>query len=421
MKTWFFALLLFYLVPNIGNSQEQNYAREVVNILASDSLLGRGYVGRGDSLAAGFIKAEFERFGIPSMYQPYTMAVNTFPEHITLQLGDSTLIEGQDFLVNPASRTAMGTFETVWLKTEDLFNDKRLEPKFRSAMGKVLVIPAVDESTLNPDQKARWRSFRDFLNNHPNNFVAGSIFLQSKKLTWYGAQHNQGRPAFDVLVDSAPQQFQEVTFSVTSEYYEAYPTQNVIASIEGTKSDSVIVMMAHYDHFGFMGEAMFPGANDNASGVAMLLSMARYYAQYPPAYRMVFLAFSGEEIALLGSKYFVEHPTFDLLNTKFFFNFDLAGTGEDGIQVVNGSVFRTQFNRLKALNAETSLLPQVKIRGAACNSDHCLFDRQNLPGFYIYTLGGINAYHDIYDRAETLPLTKFDDYFELMRRFIDGF
>ena len=421
MKNRLTVILILFLLPSTGYSQIRSYARNVVNILASDSLLGRGYVGKGDSIAADFILGEFERLDVDATFQPYTISINTFPEPISLKLGNTELKGGIDFLVNPSSRTSSGTFETVWLEQEDLFNDRLLEPKFRSAINKVLVIPPIDESTLTADEKARWRSFRDFLMNHPNNFVAGTIFLETAKLSWFGAQHNQGRPAFMVDVNSAHGQFEEVTFSVTSEYFEAYPTQNVIAEIPGTESDSVIVLMAHYDHFGFMGDAMFPGANDNASGVAMLLSMAKYYVEHPPKYTMVFLSFSGEEIALLGSKYFIEHPTFDLSKTKFYLNFDLAGTGDEGIQVVNGSVYRNQFDRLQLLNSTSELLPQVKIRGEACNSDHCFFDRKNLPGFYIYTLGGIRAYHDIYDKAETLPLTKFEEYFELTTQFLDGF
>jgi aminopeptidase YwaD len=63
-------------------------------------------------------------------------------------------------------------------------------------------------------------------------------------------------------------------------------------------------------------------------------------------------------------------------------------------------------------------LKQIKIRGEACNSDHCLFHQKGVPCFFIYTLGGIQAYHDIYDRAETLPLTEYEDYFKLLVSFI---
>jgi Zn-dependent M28 family amino/carboxypeptidase len=165
----------------------------------------------------------------------------------------------------------------------------------------------------------------------------------------------------------------------------------------------------------------FPGANDNASGTAMLLSFVKEYARHPPKYNTVFLAFSGEEIGLLGSKAFVEHPLTDLKKIKFLVNFDLAGTGEEGIKVVNGSIFKAQFDRLTKLNQQDHLLPKVEIRGAACISDHCRFYEKGVPSFFIYTQGGIKAYHDIYDRSETLPLTEFSHYFQLMQRFFAGF
>ena len=127
-----------------------------------------------------------------------------------------------------------------------------------------------------------------------------------------------------------------------------------------------------------------------------------------------------KSLVLLGSKHFVESPLFDLSKIKFLLNFDISGTGDDGIQVVNGSVYRDQFDRLKKINEEQELLSQVKIRGAACNSDHCMFDSKGVPNFFIYTLGGIQAYHDIYDKSETLPLTEFEDYFRLVVAFVDG-
>ena len=163
--------------------------------------------------------------------------------------------------------------------------------------------------------------------------------------------------------------------------------------VKGTSGkDSTLVLTAHYDHLGLLGKKVyFPGANDNASGVAMLLSMARYYAKNPPEYNMVFLAFSGEEIGLLGSKAFIEQPLTDLSKIKFLVNFDLAGTGDEGIKVVNGTIFKTDFDRLQQLNERYHLLPKVEIRGEACNSDHCLFYAKGVPCFFIYTQGGIQS------------------------------
>ena len=88
--------------------------------------------------------------------------------------------------------------------------------------------------------------------------------------------------------------------------------------------------------------------------------------------------------------------------------------------MVNGSVYKEKFDKLKEINTENDLLAQVKIRGAACNSDHCMFDKKDVPSFFIYTLGGIKAYHDIYDRPETLPLTEFEDYYRLVILFVES-
>ena len=125
-------------------------------------------------------------------------------------------------------------------------------------------------------------------------------------------------------------------------------------------------------------------------------------------------------MGLLGSKHFVENPLFPLENIKFLMNTDITGTGDDGITVVNGTVFKPEFERMVKLNEDQGLIKEVKIRGESCNSDHCPFYEKKVPSFFIYTRGGIKAYHDIYDRAETLPLTEFADLFTLISGFIDG-
>jgi aminopeptidase YwaD len=74
---------------------------------------------------------------------------------------------------------------------------------------------------------------------------------------------------------------------------------------------------------------------------------------------------------------------------------------------------------ISTINAEKRLVKQIKNRGEACNSDHCMFYKKGVPCFFIYTLGGIQAYHDVHDKAETLPLTDFEDYFKLIVEFIN--
>jgi len=85
---------------------------------------------------------------------------------------------------------------------------------------------------------------------------------------------------------------------------------------------------------------------------------------------MFLIAFGAEEAGLVGSKHFVEHPLFDLKQIRFLLNTDIMGSGEEGITVVNATLFKPEFEKLIELNEEGNYLPQIKSRGPAANSDH---------------------------------------------------
>ena len=161
----------------------------------------------------------------------------------------------------------------------------------------------------------------------------------------------------------------------------------------------------------------FTWANDNASGVALLLNLARYYAANPQPYTMGFICFAGEEAGLIGSKYFTEHPLLPLKKIRFLVNTDLAGTGEEGITIVNATEFPKEFELMNAINKEHKLVSNINVRGKAANSDHYHFSEKGVPAFFFYTLGGIKAYHDVFDKPETLPLNEHTDLFELVVKF----
>ena len=211
---------------------------------------------------------------------------------------------------------------------------------------------------------------------------------------------------------------------VDTQLVHNYPTQNLAAIIKGSaRPDSFLVVSAHYDHLGTMGKhTYFPGANDNASGVALLLELAAHYArpENRPACSVVFLLFGAEEAGLVGSAYFVQHPLVPLASIKFLLNLDLLGTGEEGATVVNGRVHEAAFTRLTALNAAGHYLPRLTARGRAANSDHYPFSEAGVPAFFLYTRGGSQAYHDINDRPAALSLAGFAGAYGLARDFLDG-
>jgi len=226
-------------------------------------------------------------------------------------------------------------------------------------------------------------------------------------------------PVFKVLRKSLPESPAEIEVRVDACFRKNYRTQNVIGYVPGTLyPDSFIVFTAHYDHLGRMGRKnVFPGANDNASGVSMLLSLADHYSKSPLPYSVAFIAFAGEEAGLLGSEYFVKNPLVPLKQIKFLLNMDLLGTGDDGLMVVNGEVFQNHFQVMDAINKEKNYVVSLQKRGKARNSDHYWFTERGVPAFFIYTLGGVTYYHDVLDRPETLPLTDYEDVFRLIVEF----
>jgi Zn-dependent M28 family amino/carboxypeptidase len=151
--------------------------------------------------------------------------------------------------------------------------------------------------------------------------------------------------------------------------------------------------------------------------MAMLLSLAKYYAAHPQPYTIAFICFAGEEAGILGSKYFTEHPLMPLSNIKLLINMDIMGTGNDGITVVNATGYPKYFDLLKQVNAQGNYLVKINPRGKAANSDHYWFTEKGVPAIFMYTMGGIKAYHDVFDISKTLPLTEFNDLFKLLVQF----
>lgn len=420
------ALFLNLLMIQSIEAQNIEYARAVIEKLCAPDFHGRGYVLEGDRKAADYIASQFSDFGLlayqKNYFQKYEIPVNTLPGDLEVIINDKTLVAGKDFLVNPCAPSAKGTFEVFELSKNDLLNPKALDRLLKKARGKFLLVNRLTFDKENKENIQRLNESINMLKFSGDNPASGIIELTNEKLTWHASGEVCKIPSFTIYVSGQAENITKISFKVENKFISKYKTQNVIGYLSGNeKPDSVIVFSAHYDHLGRMGRhTYFPGANDNASGSALLLDLARHYSQpeNAPSYTLVFIAFGAEEVGLLGSKHYVENPLFPLENIKFLINMDIAGTGDEGITVVNGSIYKDKFNLLRKINEENNLLPQVKSRGEACNSDHCMFHLNNIPSFFIYTLGGIKAYHDVYDIPETLPLTNYEAYFKLLTHFV---
>lgn len=420
-------LFIFLIAGAISHAQEIEYAKSVVQKLASPELHGRGYTDKGDWLAAEFISGEYKRMGLAPLdklyYQKFNISINTFPNALSLKINNEVLQPGTDYLAEASSPGIQGKFNVVACSRKDLDTEKKLVALMNRAGTGFILIDNTEQSTTDPEVNKKIDDYINFLKYSSQVPSKGIVIYTREKLTWGNATHEGVRPVVIMNREMDLKSVQSIELTIENKFIRNYETQNVVGYVKGSLyPDSFLVVTAHYDHLGRMGkETFFPGANDNASGVAMLLSLADHYSKNQPEYSMLFIALSAEEIGLLGARKFTEDPLIELNRIKFLVNFDLAGTGEEGIRVVNGSVYKDKFDLLMQLNTEHNLLPKIDIRGAACISDHCMFYQQGVPCFYIYTQGGIKAYHDVFDRYETLPFTEFVDYCNLMIRFFDSF
>lgn len=187
---------------------------------------------------------------------------------------------------------------------------------------------------------------------------------------------------------------------------DGVPTQNVVAMVPG--SDPVlrhqyVVIGAHFDHLGRSSNgALDPelknvihnGADDNASGTAAVMELARLFAAHPAKRTIVFASFTGEELGLLGSQWFVEHAPVAVDSIAAMVNFDMVGRLKNDKLIVYGVATATE---LPAIVDSANVSPKLAISAVGDGfgpSDHSSFYTKGIPVLHFFT-----DLHDDYHRA----------------------
>ena len=201
------------------------------------------------------------------------------------------------------------------------------------------------------------------------------------------------------------------------------PTRNVLGIRRGVgpHADEFVVIGAHYDHVGIckpmmrkfkagklVAEEVAPqihnGADDNASGTSGLIEVARKFASAPPPDRsIVFIAFTGEETGVHGSKYYIEHPAVPLERTIAMLNMDMIGRlkpGDDHVTVFGAKCGKEFMDILEPAGraAGLTIAPAVDEGG---RSDHAVFVRKQIPSMHFFS-GNHADYHQPTDDADKI-------------------
>jgi len=190
--------------------------------------------------------------------------------------------------------------------------------------------------------------------------------------------------------------------------------RNVIGFLEGNDlalKNEVVVIGAHFDHLGFGGEgslspdtvAIHNGADDNASGTSGLLELAQAFAAQKKQLKrsMLFLSFSGEELGLLGSAFYVKNPVLPLENAVAMLNMDMIGRMSNKTLIVYGIGTSPVFEALvHKYNADSTFVLKLNKDGFG-PSDHSSFYGKKIPVYHFFT-GTHLDYHKPSDDAETI-------------------
>ncbi|HEV8285545.1 MAG TPA: M28 family peptidase [Chitinophagaceae bacterium] len=424
---WQFVLILFFLSQagisqKIKKSDQPIYTnlQSHIHYLADDKLEGRRAGTPGEELAMNYISDQFKQIGLrPKGTEGYYQAFN----------------------INEGKQINSGTHFII--------NDKELKPNDEyfpfvfSPNASIEALPAISMQETGMPWFIDLKDVIEENSSNPHFDLKDYIYQQTKELNKKGATalifYNtsakddelkfEGKdkaetvkiPVLYVTKAAAKKYFSDSSASIDMKLKvdiggKKRVGHNVIGYIDNGASTTV-VLGAHFDHLGYgedgnsmlrTGEhSIHNGADDNASGTAALIELARLLKNSKlTKNNYLFIAFSGEELGLFGSKYFVENPTISLSNINYMINMDMVGRLNDSTKVLTVGGYGTSPEWSELISTKNKKSPFViKIDSSGTGpSDHTSFYRKDIPVLFFFT-GLHSDYHKPTDDFDKINYT----------------
>ncbi len=434
---------------NINRIFQIDEAASHIRFLAADELRGRNTGSPELEIAARYIAEQFRKYGVTPLperdnyYQEVQLFLSKPPEKGQLTYGEKTLENGKDILFLNGQDTSF--------QTEIVFAGYGTKEELEKAgiKGKIVVT-----HTGSPDD------------NSPTGFIMGGPkkrklvqamggvalveLYQSPQIPWqfviqylnkeqYVLEEKEETsplihlwlydPANEYLAALKKGKTPKASISITGTTREPLPVKNVVGMMEGTDpalKDEYIILSAHYDHVGVKKDthgqdSIYNGARDNAIGVTAMISAAEYFSKQPPKRSVLFLACTAEEVGLLGSQWYANHPLLPLDKMAFNLNCDGAGYNDTTIVTVIG---------LERTNAEEEISNACQAYGLTATTDPVpeqnLYDRSDNVSFAQAGIPAVNFalgisafdqelmkyYHQVADEVESLNFSYLEKFFK---------
>lgn len=416
MKSTYFLIALFFssFIVQAQNKKENNATviaslKKNINYLADDKLEGRRTGTAGEKLAYEFIQNEFRKADL----QTFTANKNYVQEfevnegreigqNISFIIGDIAYSANEHYFPFAFSGNLAETKlekikkDVAFFDLADLLKENQNNPHF-DLKEKIL-------SVCN-DQISKNKKLVIFSNS-------GTIkddlkFDEKDKIPQLSISVIYVK---DFLRKTLTQDFQAVTLAISISAKTKFG-HNVIGYINN-KATNTIILGAHYDHLGY-GEdhnslytgsilMIHNGADDNASGTAALIELAKKIKKSSyKKYNYLFIAFSGEELGLFGSKYFTDHAGLDLKTVNYMINMDMVGRLKDSTHGLTIGGYGTSPTWGKIINSKDVYFKINADSSGSGPSDHTSFYKKDIPVLFFFT-GGHKDYHKPTDGADKI-------------------
>jgi Peptidase family M28 len=348
--------------------------RNNMTYLAGPALRGRGSGTEDEHHAAQFIASKLKEYGLAPAAEN-----GQYIETVTLRSGKVTTAPVLSFDANPSSIAWMHGKEMVLvtlrrpevsgpLQKLDLNDDNASAALVKEGAVVLLKLKAepTAESVIAPYMRSK--AVMVILTETPGHQEMFEQF--SKQMPGISRQIDDGPPGPDRVIakpEAAAQLWASPEGTIVKLHAEVTSwdtshTWNVLAKIKGTtEQDHIILLSAHLDHLGVRNSKIYPGADDDASGTVAVMELARALAKEPkPRRTIVFALWGSEEVGMIGARYWLKHPTFDLQNIVANLEFEMIARPDPKVQ--RDQLWLTGWDR-------TDLGPELVAHGAKLVDD----------------------------------------------------
>ncbi|WP_409269587.1 M28 family metallopeptidase [Massilia sp. BHUDP2] len=415
--------------------------RTHVQYLSSDQLEGRGTPSRGQDLATDYIAAQFRKAGLePAGDDGYFQTATwQYAERKADDVSLSVLAGGSTVTVPAGGATGnfldpvtLAATPAVFMSWKDALDNSE------AANGKVLVVPAppVPRAARQLQEKLKSKPLLVVMIDRERRHGAGTggWLIDPEQAAPQGAAPAQ----LPVLLLHAPDAAAalekggaSVTARVAAPSIRPVKLRNVVGVLRGADpvlKNTYVLMTAHHDHVGIRDGEVYNGANDDASGVVSLIEAANVLAarKERPRRSIVFMTFFGEELGMLGSKYYARHPVFPLKDTVVNINLEQTGRTDDseGKQLNSIAMTGYDFSTLGDMLKKSAERTGVRLWKHAAFSDAFFSraDNQSLAdaGVPAHTLSVAYGFSDYHGKDDTWDKLDYDNMARVTRMLTEG-